>query len=328
MGIPVGHFKNSVPKISDKIKSTLRNKLSEVKAIIVDEISIVSNKLLLYIHQRLVEIFGTSFDLPFAGLTIICSGDFYQLPPINAPPVYAPYVSGSWNNLIHMWKLFKIAELEEGMRQKEDSQLLNMLNKVRVGTLDSESENIIKSRFLSTDDPTFPKEAIHIFAENKPASCHNQGMLNQLNSPFYRIEALDEIPNNLTVSDINRALSKRQSETGGLGTILELKVGARVMLTSNIDIEDRLINGQIGTVRHITINNATKVEKIYIEFDDEKAGHKLLNNLRNIFRQRNWVPIERIEVNIKIHSSYKTDTISINVIMGCNYSQGARFKPK
>ena len=164
-------------------------------------------------------------------------------------------------------------------------------------------KNIIKSRFLSTDDPTFPKEAIHIFAENKPASCHNQGMLNQLNSPFYRIEALDEIPNNLTVSDINRALSKKQSETGGLGKILELKVGARVMLTSNIDIEDRLINGQIGTVRHITINNATQVEKIYIEFDDEKAGHKLMNNLRNIFRQRNWVPIERIEINIKIHSN-------------------------
>ena len=53
----------------------------------------VSNKLLLYIHQRLVEIFGCLPDIPYAGVTVICSGDLYQL-PINASSVYAPYESG------------------------------------------------------------------------------------------------------------------------------------------------------------------------------------------------------------------------------------------
>ena len=51
-------------------------------------------------------------------LSVTCSGDLHQLPPIKAYPIYFPYESTSWENLIHKWKLFKIAELEEMMRQK------------------------------------------------------------------------------------------------------------------------------------------------------------------------------------------------------------------
>ena len=47
-----------------------------------DEISMISNTLLLHIHQRLIEILGTSEDLPFAELSIIAFGDLYQLPPV------------------------------------------------------------------------------------------------------------------------------------------------------------------------------------------------------------------------------------------------------
>ena len=81
-----------VSKLSDKRRSSLRAKLSEVKVIIIDEISMVSNKLLLYIHQRLSEIFGSTNDAPFAGISIIACGDFYQLPrPIQQRCVYAEF---------------------------------------------------------------------------------------------------------------------------------------------------------------------------------------------------------------------------------------------
>ena len=38
------------------------------------------------------------------------------------------------------------------------------------------------------------------------------------------------------------------SVTCNLAHSLELKIGEKVMLTCNIDIDDHLINGQIGTV--------------------------------------------------------------------------------
>ena len=49
------------------------------------------------------------------------------------------------------------------------------------------------------------------------------------------------------------------------------------MLTANIDIADRLINGQIGTVKHI-LTDRGNIVKIYILMDDSNAGLKKGNS--------------------------------------------------
>ena len=47
------------------------------------------------------------------------------------------------------------------------------------------------------------------------------------------------------------------------------------MLTTNIDIADRLINGQMGTVIKIGLNEKTqKPNIVYIKFDHSDAGKK------------------------------------------------------
>ena len=40
------------------------------------------------------------------------------------------------------------------------------------------------------------------------------------------------------------------SETGNLPCVLKLKIGAQVMITSNINIDDRLVNRMIGQVAY------------------------------------------------------------------------------
>ena len=75
--------------LNDRQRGTLRNKLSEIKFIIVDEISMVSSVLFYQVHQRLNEIFGVSTDLPFAGLPVLVCGDLYQLPPVKGAPIYS-----------------------------------------------------------------------------------------------------------------------------------------------------------------------------------------------------------------------------------------------
>ena len=48
---------------------------------------------------------------------------------------------------------------------------------------------------------------------------------------------------NFNESLIHAAQNQKLINTGGLAKTLELKIGSKVMLTVNIDIEDHLING-------------------------------------------------------------------------------------
>ena len=56
LGISIESRGLTLQKLSDTRRCKLRQDLSDVKALIIDEVSMVSNKLLLYVHQRLIEI--------------------------------------------------------------------------------------------------------------------------------------------------------------------------------------------------------------------------------------------------------------------------------
>ena len=77
--------------LNDKQKVFLRKKISEARLVITDKISMVSRKLFVQINQRLIEIFGYTYDMPFAGLSVIVSGDLNQLLPLNPPAIYTKF---------------------------------------------------------------------------------------------------------------------------------------------------------------------------------------------------------------------------------------------
>ena len=66
-------------------------------------------------------------------------------------------------------------------------------------------------------------------------------------------------------------------------------------ITTNVCVDDRLSNGQLGIVRKIEINNQNQVEKIYIEFDDSCVGLRVIfyKNLQKIkvwyLMSQNWL---------------------------------------
>ena len=151
--IPVGHFGSNLPPLSNKMKSCLRNRLSGLKIIITDEILMISNNLLFYVHLRLNEICK-----PFAGISVITVGDFLQLPPVGGRPVYADY-KDNWQNFQSPWKLFKIFELTEVMRQCGDAEFIDLLNKVRTEDTQSCDIRLLESiiTWLNQNHPTTHK---------------------------------------------------------------------------------------------------------------------------------------------------------------------------
>ena len=70
------------------------------------------------------------------------------------------------------------------------------------------------------------------------------------------------------------------------------------MITANIlDIPDRLIIGQIGTVKHIE-TEGKEVSTIYLALDDILVGLRWINDDDIIAKNNRWVPLERGGVNI------------------------------
>ena len=101
-------------------------------------------------------------------------------------------------------------------------------------------------------------------------------MLESIHNTIYYIKAIDNLPKNVSIQKINKVLNRNQNETGGLAGILKIKMNARVMLIVNIDLQERIVNGQLGTVMHIA-SNLQGISKIYLKFDDTRAGVKAMN---------------------------------------------------
>ena len=53
-------------------------------------------------------------------------------------------------------------------------------------------------------------------------------------------------------------------------------MNAGVMLTVNIHLQDKLVNGQSETVMHI-VRSSQSISKIYLKLDDRRAGVKVMN---------------------------------------------------
>ena len=273
--------------------STLRNKLGQLQILIIDEISMVGQKLLCYIHGRLRQIKQCRNHTPFGNVSILAVGDFYQLPPVKAKSLYQHNITADlWNDN------FKIVELNEIMRQKEDARFAETLNRLRVRR---------KHEALQDDDIKMLKgcetgqewnDAVHIFPCNKQVDKQNIKILHSKCFDCVYIEAKDY------ETDSRNAKIKRGKPlkkcNGSLPQSLLLGIGARVMLTKNIDVSDGLVNGVFGSVTKIVMvqDKSDEPKCIRIKFDDYKVGLKLRRQSASSSIDEDSVPIEIQEENI------------------------------
>ena len=75
---------------------------------------------------------------------------------------------------------------------------------------------ILSSKFIQPTDPNYPHHELRIFAENYPVDKHNEYMLSQIAKPLVTLLAHGKYPTNVQQKDIDTALSRNRSETGGL----------------------------------------------------------------------------------------------------------------
>ena len=153
--------------------NTLRDKLSKLTLVIIDEVSMVGANTLLQIHKWLHQIKGVSDDVTFGNVSILAVGDLYQLPPVAQAPLFST-VSDCYAQLYHSGSLrvdeFKLIELDQIMRQRGDCTFAELLCRVRTNDCTPEDIDILKSRIIIADSQNYSTRALHVYRLNDYAN--------------------------------------------------------------------------------------------------------------------------------------------------------------
>ncbi|KAI4879221.1 hypothetical protein NFI96_027864, partial [Prochilodus magdalenae] len=271
----------------------IRANFSNVQIMIIDEISMVSKPLFAYVNWRLQQIKGN--DKLFGNISIMAVGDFQQLPPLGKAKPLCVYE----DHMLDFWKdHFKMITLTEIMRQKDDLAFAELLNRLRVKqkheALSDADRSMLEQVIKSPEE--CPPDALHIFATNKEVDYYNSAAITSRFSGITNIDS-EDYKKDPRSGQMQRQGAPFKGEKGDLIDTLQVAVGARVMLTRNIDVEDGLVNGSFGKVAKIitqTCNSVPVVQMIGLELDNTDAGRKHRGKASD-----NIVYIERAEESLK-----------------------------
>ena len=284
--------------LGEKAITDLRLKHEHLQLLIIDEISMVDKNMLNFISGRLNQIMRIRDPTAtFGNICVLGVGDFYQLPPVFGSMLYKHNPGIIVNN----WEQFQIWELDQTMRQKNDIPYAELLNRLRVkrknDTLSEEDENCLVN-CLCTDESKYPSNALYIYALNKDVDKINASKLLNLQAEIITINAYDSHQKRSVTA--HKKISKKESV---LPEQLTLAVGARVMLTVNLDVDDGLVNGARGQIKYISpiLTPFKQPTFVAIKFDSNQVGNKLKNTLLQIPQEaQDSVPIKPYAETIKI----------------------------
>ncbi|XP_062843848.1 ATP-dependent DNA helicase PIF1 [Trichomycterus rosablanca] len=200
------------------------------KHLIIDEISMVEAEFFDKL-EAIARSIRRSTE-PFGGIQLIVCGDFLQLPPVTKGKE-KPFCfqSRSWRKCIHM-----NMELTE-VRRQTDRTFISLLQAIRVGRVTEEGT----AQLLKSANNPIERDGImatRLCTHKDDVELTNENKLKQLPGPVRVFEALDSDP----------MLVKTIDAQSPVGQVLQLKVGAQVMLTKNLDVQRGLVNGARGVV--------------------------------------------------------------------------------
>ena len=215
-------------------------------------------------------------------MNVLFVGDILQLSPVSGGPVFQKISKKSLTNKlgcmasVNIWKVcVDYDELTINERQKKDQTFSLMLDEVRRGCMSKTTVESLKDRVITTsvvdmfeELMTTSQSPLCLFPTRKLCQNFNAQMLSRLHGEIRDILCTDEVDETLCkykwnqkASDALKKLNSDCNMTAGLEAVLQVAVGARVMLRRNINTTTGLVNGAVGTVLSI------KAHSIVVQFD-------------------------------------------------------------
>ena len=173
--VPANQPLHNYTKMTWDNLNTYCSKYLNLKWIICDEISMVSNYMLRFIHLQLQEIMGN--DLIFGGVNIIAVGDLYQLKPVMGQFIFEDYSRNYEPLATNLWtEYFKIYNLTQIMRQKDDKKFAQLLNRLRTGNHTQNDIKILKNTKITNKHLQSKKSIPHFYPTLHQVNTYNNNI--------------------------------------------------------------------------------------------------------------------------------------------------------
>jgi len=302
--------------LSDKMRDEKRNLYKNLRMLIIDEISLVDADMFYKIDLRLREI--TNMQVTMGNIAVVVLGDLMQMCPISGRYIFLEprYKQFQLSHEIDpLWKKFEYLELKENHRQGEDKEFADILNRIRLGN--ETDTDILKLedrvRKEHEEEVINDKEALFIFGTNKNVNKMNNRRLKELKEEEVTIQAIC----------LHRTIKNFDPPVGNAGEInktpfqkeLKLKIGAKVMLTYNVDTSDGLTNGARGEIIGFLKDSKSTITRLIIKFQNVTVGQDKRRCSPDITTQYPCgTPIEKVNFSFSISQSKKSIVNTASVI--------------
>ncbi len=275
------------PEIVERIKN--------MNWLLVDEVSMLGAKVLKAVDHISRKIRG--IEEPLGGIKVLFTGDFLQLKPVNDDFIFET----------QLWKDMKFVIIKLNTPHRFiNKEHYNFLQRIRIANPIEEDISKINSRVKAYEEymnKEEKKETIiptKIYPLREKVDEENQEELSKLEGKYYKFKCIDtyiiskkNIDNEI-IKDNNgnitaiKPYDKYFDES--VPKILLFKIGAQVMLTKNISVEDGLTNGSRGIITGFS----KEEEKFFIEVLF-KNGKKHLIGINNYDFKDEKVKITRYQ---------------------------------
>ena len=307
LAIPACQSLKTYKRLDSNRPNSLRTRLSGVKLIFIDEISMVGNTMFnVQIDNRLKDIKGS--PLPFGGVSIIAIGDLFQLQPVMDDYIFNDLKTEYGILAPNLWQeLFKMFELKEIMRQRESKQFAELLNRLREGKQTNEDIRILKQRILQPSGSNYPADAPHLFIQNAKVNDFNDKVHQASQGTEYNIRAHDSVIG-ATSQEVRDKIIKQipldPRKTKQLHGLLNIAVGERTEISLNTRIDDGMTNGAGNVIKLIQVHQTTHLSgMVWVQFDHTDVGAKTRQENRHLYVsgiQPTWTPIKPVTTQFAV----------------------------
>jgi ATP-dependent DNA helicase PIF1 len=293
IGLCNGSVETNVSKVLTKMRFNdfLKQCWMNCEILIVDEVSMMSYKVF-EILDKIGRKARKKLDIPFGGIQVIFSGDFFQLPPIGnkeePDTMKFCFENPKWEDTFTRENQKQLSTI---FRQKDETYS-SILNQIRVGNIkrktadkleelvklsrsimEKENENEKENESSGTGTVTgiekkFKFVPTKLYPTRKMVDTFNQQEMAKLQEEAYSF-SIKALYDNITIATQSMFTPEEiENEINYLKgnvlceSVIELKVGAQVMCIANLDLEKGICNGSQGIVKEIGGTEKKPVVKV------------------------------------------------------------------